>query len=309
MRMSRYSVRLALPVALVLLSAPRVHAGRAIPDDNLSYPVLITLDGERFASGFYLQDGAFLYLVTARHALFADPPQALRSKSATLLSYPSDHRETGRILFRADLEGLQQQGFISSHPTHDVAIIRLATMVKSGDQGKQFLYPSLIQLVEAAPSGLLAASISGTKTFAEVLTANEVFIFGYPKSLGFKALPQIDYDRPLLRKGIVAGKNRKHKTIILDCPIYRGNSGGPVLEVEQAGPGNQRFRIIGVVSQFVPFAETWVNTSQGYSNIEISNSGYSVVTPMDMVLELVTAMRQAVQVGAAEGPGRAEGGR
>ena len=302
------SLRLAFLLPLAFLPGGRGHAGRAIPDDNLSYPVLITLGSDRFASGFYLQDGAFLYLVTARHALCTDPPHALRDTSATFLSYPSDHRDPGRILFKADLGGLWEQGFISCHKTHDVAVIRLASMVRSGDQGKQFLYPDLIELAEAAPSGLLAASISGTKRFADVLTANEVFIFGYPKSLGFKALPQIDYDRPLLRKGIVAGKNRKQQTIILDCPIYRGNSGGPVLEVEQAGPGNQRFRIIGMVSQFVPFAEKWVNTSQGYSNIEISNSGYSVVTPMDMVLELVTTMRQAAQEPTSARSERTEGG-
>ena len=75
--------------------------------------------------------------------------------------------------------------------------------------------------------------------------------------------------------------------IVLDVPLYKGNSGGPVLEVEQVSAFEVRFPVIGVVSQFIPYAEEWVNVKHGYSNIQISNSGYSVAIPMDSVLELI----------------------
>ena len=51
-----------------------VHAQnqtRAMPDDNLAYPVLITLKTGG-GSGFYLNAKTAIYLVTAKHVLF-DP--------------------------------------------------------------------------------------------------------------------------------------------------------------------------------------------------------------------------------------------
>jgi len=67
---------------------------------------------------------------------------------------------------------------------------------------------------------------------------------------------------------------------------FHGNSGGPVVEVLREGLPHQ-FRVIGVISQYVPVAETWVNTTQSYFNMQLYNSGYSIAEPMDPVLELV----------------------
>jgi hypothetical protein len=125
------------------------------------------------------------------------------------------------------------------------------------------------------------------KHFNDVLTANTVYVFGYPTSLGMKEVPQVDPLRPLLRAGIIAGTNSARKTIILDCPSYPGNSGGPFLEAEQVDLTDQRSRVIGVVSQFVPFAETRVNITHKYQNLTISNSGYTVAVSMDPVLDLI----------------------
>ena len=108
-------------------------------------------------------------------------------------------------------------------------------------------------------------------------------------TLGIKDIPQIDPLRPLLRFGIIAGTNPSNKTIILDCPAYPGNSGGPVVEVEQVNISTYDLRIIGVVSQFVPFAETWVNVTHKYQNLTISNSGYAIAVSMDPVLELINS--------------------
>jgi len=43
--------------------------------------------------------------------------------------------------------------------------------------------------------------------FNDVLIANDAYIIGYPTSIGKKNYPQIDYKRPLVRKGVIAGKN------------------------------------------------------------------------------------------------------
>jgi hypothetical protein len=140
--------------------------------------------------------------------------------------------------------------------------------------------------VQSLESGILGVGLETVKKFADVLTGNDVYVLGYPSSIGIQQLPQIDYDYPLLRKGIVAGTNESNKTIVLDCLTFFGNSGGPVLQVVPVGLAT-RFDVIGVVSQYVPFAETLVNTTFSYSNTQYHNSGYSIVEPMDSVLELL----------------------
>jgi hypothetical protein len=69
------------------------------------------------------------------------------------------------------------------------------------------------------------------RKFADVLISNDVYIFGYPSSVGHSG--QLDHTRPLLRKGIVAGKNEAKNTIILDCPVHQGNSGGLALQIDR----------------------------------------------------------------------------
>jgi hypothetical protein len=115
-----------------------------------------------------------------------------------------------------------------------------------------------------------------------------LILFGYPTSLGFPQKPQFDSHRPLLRKGIVAGKNLQTRSIILDCPAYQGNSGGPVIQIEMDDKNflMTHFNIIGVVSQFIPFTDIWLNIRERYSNMTMLNSGYSIATPMDVVLEI-----------------------
>jgi hypothetical protein len=51
--------------------------------------------------------------------------------------------------------------------------------------------------------------------------------------------------------------------------------------------GVTSFKIIGLVSSFVPFQEEWENKTYRYTYVGISNSGYTVIVPIDAVLELV----------------------
>lgn len=99
-------------------------------------------------------------------------------------------------------------------------------------------------------------------------------------------IPQIDFSLPLLRKGIVAGKNFSRRVYILDGPSYQGNSGGPVIGKENDGL-NMRFPLLGIVTEMVPYSESWQNTRPGYVNQNISNSGYSIAEPIDVALDMV----------------------
>jgi hypothetical protein len=272
-----------------LVFAATAKGQRAIPDDNLAYPVLIQRsDGA--ASGFYLNTRSSIYLVTAKHVLFDPQRGSLRVPQVDLLSYPRNPKEAGRNILAIDLAVLLGAGEVKAHNQEDVVVVRIGTTAEgtTGDAagGRQLtLHPS-ITVREATASGLLGVAVENIKKYYDVLVGNEVIVFGYPISLGLKELPQLDPLRPLLRAGIVAGQNPITKSLVIDCPAYPGNSGGPVVELTREA-FRAHFKVIGVVREFVPFEEKSVNVPFGYVNRLITNSGYAVATPMDFVLELI----------------------
>lgn len=274
-------------VICLVFSASLVQAQRAIPDDNLAYPVLVQFS-DSLASGFYLNGTNSVYLVTAKHVLFGPPVNHTNNGVMSLLSYDRDPKEKGTNVVQVDMATLWRAGEIKGHPTADVAVVRIADLVRtdSDKQHSAIRFIAGITVSTVTHNGFLGVNMDSVQKYDEVLIGNEVLLFGYPTSLGIQESPQLDPLRPLLRRGIVAGLNPNLRSTIIDCPSYPGNSGGPVVEVDPKGLG-ATFRVVGVVSQFVPFAEKSVNYPITYQNISISNSGYTIVTPMDFVLELV----------------------
>jgi len=279
-----------LIIILLLLSSTQLYAARAVPDEFLSISVLFSSNAST-ASGFYLRTNSSYYFVTARHVLFEskiDPKtnqRILTTNNAVLTSDPRDLNEVGKNVLTLDLQVLLKNGDIKYDENDDAAVVRIGTVDATGKN-----IVSLIKGVEgkeASSSGLITTNYTDVKKFDEVKISNDVFIFGYPSSIGIKEIPQVDYTKPLIRKGIIAGTNRQKKTIIIDCPSYYGNSGGPVVELERIDLITTAVHIIGLVSEFVPFSETWANVTNKYSYWTISNSGYSVVVPMDAVLKLI----------------------
>jgi len=259
---------------------------RVIPDDNLAYPVLVTLSNGGTGSGFFLNAPPHAFFVTAKHVLIKNA--SLIAPSATLLAYPKDPNDTGTIEVVLDLQELEGSGNILPHPDHDVVLLRLFKIQQlSGPPGGMAKAIEGVRLKRTAKSGYVGVDLNYTKKLDKVLVGNEVIVFGYPTAIGLKENPQWDYQRPLLRKGIIANKYPERGTIILDCPLYPGNSGGPVLEVEPKG-GQIEFRVIGIVSEFIPYTERWENLSTGIENLQVSNSGYSVAVGMDAVFELTS---------------------
>jgi S1-C subfamily serine protease len=233
--------RSLLVLAIVVIPAVLpAKAQRALPDDNLAYPVLIAFKGST-GSGFFLNVNGAVFLITAKHVLFDPNTQKLRENQTELLSYSKDPSDQKNNLIALDFEALQAENL-----------------------------------------GIVGVSIENVKTFDQVLIGNDVLVFGYPTSLGLQAQPQLDLHRPLLRKGIVAGQNLQRKSIVLDCPVYQGNSDGPVIQVESKNLLEKHFSVIEVIGEFVPF----VDQGQRSTFITLNNSGYSIATPMDFVMEL-----------------------
>ena len=174
------------------------------------------------------------------------------------------------------------------HNQADVAAIKIGKASYVEDKGGYSLQLDKgIALLTTWSTGTVnVPAKDATKKLQDVLIGNDVIIYGYPSSLGMKEVPQFDYNKPLLRKGIIANTNPNQNTIILDCPVYYWNSGWPAVEIENENWGI-RYTVIGVVSQFIPFVEEWRNTKNGIINKEVSNSWYSVVVSMDKVFELI----------------------
>lgn len=245
----------------------------------LSIPVLVNV-GSGAGSGFFFNSTNRVFLVTALHVLF-DPqtnPLTLRSDKITLTYYESDPQHSNPMKLDVDLT----KAPIRKNDDKDIALVEIATVDAVGNP------PYKLQMgngVKAITQGarIYGADSERLRKYKDVLVSNDIFILGYPNSLG--STGQINPERPLLRKGIVAGLNVRNQTIILDCPVYFGNSGGVVIQVEVDG-ANKLFKVIGVVSQLVPFVEELVSRQMGYTNTNMENSGYSIAVPIDTIIEL-----------------------
>ena len=326
----------------VLFSSARAEQLRALPDDNLSYPVLYLgspVDRRHNpGSGFYYQKHNAVYFVTARHVLFSessvelsalpktlnvpshliyrmqydfekkklifagvmseeDKAELIRSsgneqlfiraveelhktsqtlhlkdEKGLLFSYSKDRSIDKRNEIELQLAKLLSQGKINYHPQSDIAVVKIG-MLKTMESGtKKLSLEDGVRLIRGTGIFGLDASTS-VKPFDDVLESNTVFIFGYPTAISNNNA-FLDIRLPLLRKGIVAGKNNELKVIILDCPIYQGNSGGLVVEVDEKFP-TKYFKGIGLITNFIPF--------RSESSQESQNSGYSVAVPIDQV--------------------------
>lgn len=271
---------------------------RAIPNDNLNYPVLIKLrDGSSGSGFFFNNNNETMYLVTARHVLFKLVKQD--DEENWLLR----NAQEMKLLFNNNVEGSTELLELSVNlevvtptcdPENDVAIVKIANYVEQDGRRTISFFDGVTLPNYGGEVHVVSVTNSGIKMYEDVLVSNEVYISGYPSSLGNPNEPQINYKTPLLRKGIVAGKNDVQKTLILDCSVYFGNSGGIVIEVEQIDVTGKKFKIIGLVSEYIPFYDELRSLRHGHAHLNIENSGYSVVVPMDTVIELINSSEEAI---------------
>jgi len=256
----------------------------SIPQTHLSMPVLIEIpggSGKAYGSGFFIGDsGKTCYLITAKHVLFDPNRLVLLGDSATVFIPASDVTDTSTSIMRLNLRQLLIQRAILTNSISDIALIRIHKA------GLPNVETNVINFPKIAKSGWAIRPFVMLTQYADVVLGNDVFVYGYPISLGMRSMPQFDPYKPLLRKGIVAGKYDPRQTIIIDCPAYAGNSGGPVIQVSPIGLGEMKFKIIGVVTEFIPFDVSKVVPflRPGYF---ATNSGYAVVESTDRIFEIL----------------------
>lgn len=259
----------------------------SIPQDNLSYPVLVRMPKSQ-GTGFFLHTPSGHYFITAHHVLFKD--HKLISDEIELVALATDLKESKKLHLTVNAKLLNETKKIYNPAGVDIVGFKVFSVsgIKPDGKMKLEILPG-IKVLEIPVSGYTGVSHTSVKFFDEVIIGNDVILFGYPSSIGIISQPQIDYSSPLLRKGIVAGKNASKKTIIIDCPVYPGNSGGPVIQVSQVEITTISFAVIGVVSQYIPyFSETEIIKDAKPKTLEsLANSGYSVVVPMDEVYSML----------------------
>ena len=285
--MKRVLVAAAVIGMLALALQPSAARAQAfLPEDNLAYPVQVIVSGGG-GTGFFVRRGQELFLVTARHVLFDRTSGQLMQREFTLRALSKDIRETAVSVMRVNAAQMLESKEIRSDEPRDVAVLRLGSLTREGMNTT----PGVV-FTERSKGGIVVAPLDYLTRYADVDVSSQIFMFGYPV-VGVSGAPQIDPGRPLVRGGIVAGRNAALKTLIIDAPVNHGNSGGPVVQLSRTN----RLRIIGIATQYIPvFEDVMPLTPQGSSapppaqaSITLGNSGYGVVASADAIIELIAS--------------------
>jgi S1-C subfamily serine protease len=233
-------------------------------------------------SGFFISDSVFVYLITAAHVI-----KRIQQFTDTLrvLSYPRNPSETAADTLLVILSKLNKEHRIIFYEnifkdTIDVVILVLG-INKFLDYIQTEYLPGVIRL--GAGTRIMQFQLSDLISYEKVNISSDCYVLGYPTSVGNPRQPQFIYTRPIIRHGIIAGKNSLNKTLIIDCPVYPGNSGGPVFVLNESN-----LFVAGLVTQFVPFIEEWQNKKYPeLLNLEVENSGLGVVLPSNFIIDLI----------------------
>jgi hypothetical protein len=275
---------------LLVIGTLRASAGidAVLPADLQGVPVEISIPLTNGATGFgtgvYLLESNIVWLVTAAHVLW-DGDGHLFGTNVTLRSLPRGRAQTNHVVLTADLERINGYSALKRHPTRDVAACALFLFTPTNGTGA---HPVLGVKVISSPD--IHIMISEPKNFCkkveDVDPGSEAFVIGYPRELAIGNYSEVEFERPLVRKGIISQKNLKTGKLIVDSAVYGGNSGGPLRVVENPSLGEAAYKMVGVVTQYVPCL-TRVAPGLGVTNSVIVNSGYSVAEPISAVLELI----------------------
>jgi len=236
-----------------------------------------------FGTGFAIRDstesGDFLYLVTAKHVLGkVDSRGKFNLKDRMLhMSFRNDIYQEQINTLTINAKSMLDSNLIRFDRNQDIAVILLGKLV---DNDLKFPLAAQHDL-KLAPSqeAIATIPISYIAGIRDLRLGSDVFITGYPKTIGIVESPQYDYSKPLLRKGLISGIYNKKGTIILDIPAFGGNSGGPVFALDAV---SRKMKLIGMLIQFIPF----VSNSSDYDN-----SNYAVALSADYIEPLINTFR------------------
>lgn len=270
---------------LVLIACATQTNGQVqIMPDIRSIAVLAQFQNSS-GSGFYLQDSSKqVYFVTAYHVLFNLSTNRPLEDSLTLISYRRDVENDEQNILQVSVYDALKTGNIKIDKQNDIVTIKVATVQELDTIGNASVHYSPYAVKKTRSSRITSWFTNDIFNFQSVIAGSDIYIIGYPKSLGLQG--SFDLDRPLFRKGIVAGKDIKYNRIIGDGAVYFGNSGGAVFGFEYQGP-QVSVKLIGIVSQFIPFNDFLYDARGNAKSVDTKNSGYSVIIPAELIIKLL----------------------
>lgn len=241
----------------------------------ISSTVNISFENGKGASGFLYSNSVKIYLVTAKHVLFEYDELARKNTliydecDLTYFLIDSD-RNLSKINKYLDLDYQDIFGKVFASENSDIAIIELGerkdSLIFISHQKKSFTSDKRPSQFIYSKDEVLNDSL--------ITIGNQVFVFGYPRSVGLISRIQYDESKPLVRQGIIASRNENYKTLIIDALTFTGNSGGPVIQQFNYGG----FGLIGLVSETIPYTP-----DGGFGE----NSGFTVVEPINKIIKLI----------------------
>lgn len=237
-------------------------------------------------TGFYAFDTTTgnIFLITAAHVLVDPQTSSLYSAVALITSYRLNSLTDSKDSFYVDLQAAHSAKLFKFNSKSDVAVILIGHS-KNG----AITYPSFFKRISKDRANLNLHDLASGRKMNSLSTMDDVYMAGYPVSLQYNRV--FDSTRPLIRHGIVSGVDFKTKWIITDAPGYHGNSGGPVVVrelINEPGGIKAYYRLIGVASMIIPLEEKWFSMLYGHQNTTVYNSGYSVIAPIDAVLDQIS---------------------
>jgi hypothetical protein len=128
----------------------------------------------------------------------------------------------------------------------------------------------------------------------EVSGGDSVFVLGFPMGIA-----GAEKKYAVVRGGVIARVDehivQETDSFLVDCQVFPGNSGGPVVLAPEAisvtGQPRGRVYLVGIVAGYVPWIDTAVSQQTGRPRATFEeNSGLTNVVPLDAVNDLVVPM-------------------
>jgi S1-C subfamily serine protease len=216
------------------------------------------------------EEGYRIFLVTNRHVVEDEIAIQLRFN-------PQDGKDARE--YPIDLELARQRGVIKVHPDVDLAIITIDHNQLNNDKIQYSFFRS-----DTAAQSKQDFINNG---FSE---GDSVFVLGFPMGHVGKNRNYV-----IVRQGIIAriGEYLKGESneILLDCSIFPGNSGGPVITKPEsiAIEGTKSFAfasLIGVIASYIPYHDIAISPQTKRTRIVFEeNSGLASMIPIQYLLD------------------------
>lgn len=126
-----------------------------------------------------------------------------------------------------------------------------------------------IIMLDLEKEDLSFVRLEGFENVTDKEIGNDVYCLGYPSGIG-----ATKGSNPVIRKGIIAHKDKGSNFFHIDAIVSGGNSGGPVFLYEK----NENIRLLGIVSAFRAF---FTNDARVY------HSGLGIVFSADCIKEIL----------------------